>query len=162
MNSVKNSGNSIYTPPSMRDDYPWHPSRPDVPDSRDVAKNNDAYHSLEKFGGQYASQAMYTDAAAQFQTAALLRREQMQVLPQLVDTQHQKAADTAENLGKYYLALSKWQDIKPIDIKKTPKPTDFDLSKELVDRIEKGGSAKISEKLKELENNSAAESEENT
>lgn len=131
--------------PSQRNEYPWSNDRPFVPDSRVPAKNNDEYHGYQTYAGQYASQAMYGEAARFFQMSADLRAEQMRVLPQLVDPGHMKAVEVNQQLSRYYLALERWQDNGGIR-SELPQPSAYNLSNDMVAKIESSGAQKFAKR----------------
>jgi len=127
----------------MRDEYHWSDNRPDVPDARVVAKANEEYHGFQRYAGQYASQAMYKEAAQHFNEAAELRANIMKALPQLKDPNHEKAVLMCQRFANYYAALDQWQQLRPVDYSKIPKPEAFGLNKEVIDKLEKEGQQQL-------------------
>lgn len=107
----KHGANGKY--PCLRDDYNWGTHRPSVPDSRVVTKDNTVIHGLEEDaknfeqeGNKYNTYFHHQMAADYWQMAAERREEIMKYYPQLIDKNHQKAADFCLNRMKENLILA--------------------------------------------------------
>ena len=127
--------------PCMRNEYPWHDSRPDVADPRIPAKNNTEYHGLERLAKQYQFVAMYDVAAHHWLLAGWWRQADRDAHG-FCDPKHDDAIKFCLRMSAFLEALSTWSvggGREPL-----PDPFNWGLDSGRLDALEREGEAQLS------------------
>ncbi|MCA1779634.1 MAG: hypothetical protein LC637_09685 [Xanthomonadaceae bacterium] len=133
--------------PCMRDKYKWATYRPDIPDSRVAAKNNTEYHGLEEHAKQYHVTAQYEEAYHYWLMAADWRRQDM-LAHNFDDDGHKSAVTFCIKQALYNKALTEWQTRDDLHERKAPAPEEFELTDELIRKMDEKAEKIIEEAMK--------------
>lgn len=125
--------------PCMRDNYPWHSSKPSVVDSRTLAKNNTEYHGLENHAKQYHVTAQYEYSYHHWLLAASWRRDDLKS-NNLSDNSHEYAIKYCIKHALYNKALHVWQQNPKSAL---PTPEDFGLNSKDIEAKDKEAQEEI-------------------
>ena len=93
----------------------------------------------QRHAAQYASIDWYEDAALFYKKAIAQRKVIMANFPHLKTNLFVTGYNTITRLYKYYTALTLWQNKEPVTMKNVPQPEEFNLTPELVKRVEQAG-----------------------